>query len=60
MYLKRFHEAVLEVTDLEESVALNALIIGMKAQKLKFQLIESQVKTYADDPKKRKPKIQLK
>ncbi|XP_057517902.1 uncharacterized protein LOC130798824 [Amaranthus tricolor] len=31
-YLKKFHEAVLEVTDLEESVALNALINGMKAQ----------------------------
>ena len=46
-YLKKFHEAVLEVTDLEESVALNALINGMKAQRLKFQLVESQVKTYA-------------
>ncbi|XP_057526421.1 uncharacterized protein LOC130805655 [Amaranthus tricolor] len=47
-YLKKFHEAVLEVTDLEESVALNALINGMKAQRLKFQLVESQVKTYAE------------
>ncbi|XP_057517953.1 uncharacterized protein LOC130798872 [Amaranthus tricolor] len=36
-YLKKFHEAVLEVTDLEESVALNALINGMKAQRLKFK-----------------------
>ncbi|XP_057548070.1 uncharacterized protein LOC130826504 [Amaranthus tricolor] len=41
-YLKKFHEAVLEVTDLEESVALNALINGMKAQRLKFHLVESQ------------------
>ncbi|XP_057543312.1 uncharacterized protein LOC130821539 [Amaranthus tricolor] len=49
-YLKKFHEAVLEVTDLEESVALNALINGMKAQRLKFQLVESQ----AHDPKKRR------
>ncbi|XP_057526356.1 uncharacterized protein LOC130805591 [Amaranthus tricolor] len=47
-YLKKFHEAVLEVTDLEESVALNALINGMKAQRLKFQLVESQVNTYAE------------
>ena len=47
-YLKKFHEAVLEVTDLEESVALNPLINGMKAQRLKFQLVESQVKTYAE------------
>ncbi|XP_057529908.1 uncharacterized protein LOC130808449 [Amaranthus tricolor] len=47
-YLKKFHEAVLEVTDLEELVALNALINGMKAQRLKFQLVESQVKTYAE------------
>ncbi|XP_057526418.1 uncharacterized protein LOC130805651 [Amaranthus tricolor] len=47
-YLKKFHEAVLEVTDLEESVALNALINGMKAQRLKFQFVESQVKTYAE------------
>ena len=38
---------MLEVTDLEGSAAMNALINGMKAQKLKFQLIESQVKTYA-------------
>ncbi|XP_057540683.1 uncharacterized protein LOC130818534 [Amaranthus tricolor] len=45
-YLKKFHEAVLEVTDLEESVALNALIKGMKAQRLKFQL--------AHYPKKRR------
>ncbi|XP_057522630.1 uncharacterized protein LOC130802638 [Amaranthus tricolor] len=45
-YLKKFHEAVLEVTDLEESVALNALINEIKAQRLKFQL--------AHDPKKRK------
>ena len=29
-YLKKFHEAVLEVTDLEELVALNDLINGMK------------------------------
>ena len=47
-YLKKFHEAVLEVTDLEESVALNALINEIKAQRLKFQLVESQVKTYAE------------
>ena len=47
-YLKKFHEAVLEVTDLEESVALNALINGMKAQRLKFQLVESQLKAYAE------------
>ena len=51
-YLKKFHEAVLEVTELEKSVALNALINGMKAQKLKFQLVESQVKTYAEAMKK--------
>ncbi|XP_057550569.1 uncharacterized protein LOC130828622 [Amaranthus tricolor] len=49
-YLKKFHEAVLEVTDLKESVALNALINGMKAQRPKFQLVESQ----AHDPKKRR------
>ncbi|XP_057522576.1 uncharacterized protein LOC130802581 [Amaranthus tricolor] len=47
-YLKKFHEVVLEVTDLEESVALNTLINGMNAQRLKFQLVESQVKTYAE------------
>ena len=47
-YLKKFHEAVLEVTDLEELVALNAQINGMKAQRLKFQLVKSQVKTYAE------------
>ncbi|XP_057535269.1 uncharacterized protein LOC130813452 [Amaranthus tricolor] len=45
-YLKKYHEAVLEVTDLEESVALNALTNRIKAQRLKFQL--------AHDPKKRK------
>ncbi|XP_057528222.1 uncharacterized protein LOC130806967 [Amaranthus tricolor] len=49
-YLKKFHEAVLKVTDLEESVALNALINGMKAQRLKFQFVESQ----AHDPKKQR------
>ncbi|XP_057529874.1 uncharacterized protein LOC130808416 [Amaranthus tricolor] len=47
-YLRKFHEAMLEVTDMEESVALNTLINRMKAQRLKFQLVESQVKTYAE------------
>ncbi|XP_057522587.1 uncharacterized protein LOC130802595 [Amaranthus tricolor] len=49
-YLKKFHEAVLEVTDLEESVALNTLINRMKAQRLKFQMVESQT----HNPKKRR------
>jgi retrotransposon gag protein len=47
-YLKKFQEAVLEVTDLEDSVALNALINGMRTPKLKFQLVEHQVKSYAE------------
>ena len=38
----------MEVTDLEDSVALNALINGMQTPKLKFQLIENQVRTYAE------------
>ena len=47
-YLKKFQEAVLEVTDLEIFVALNALINGMQTLKLKFQLTENPVKTYAE------------
>lgn len=47
-YLKKFQEAVLEVTNLEDSVSLNALINGMRTPKMKFQLIENQVKTYAE------------
>ncbi|XP_057535220.1 uncharacterized protein LOC130813400 [Amaranthus tricolor] len=39
--------AILEVTDLEDFVALNALINGMRTPKLKFQLIKNQVKMYA-------------
>ena len=46
--LKKLQEVVLEVTNLEDSVALNALINGMRTPKLKFQLIENQVKTYAE------------
>ena len=36
------------VTDLEESIVVSALINGMKTHKLKFQLLENQVKTYAE------------
>ena len=46
-YLQKFQEAILEVTDLEESVALNALINGMRTPKLNFQLVDYQVKTHA-------------
>ena len=45
-YLQK--EVVLEVTNLEESVALNALINKMRTPKLNFQLFKSQVKTYVE------------
>ena len=48
MYLKKFHDAIMDVMDLEESVALSSLINGIRTLKLKFQLVESQVKTYAE------------
>ena len=38
----------MKVSDLEDSVALNALINEMRMPKLKFQLIENQVRTYAE------------
>ena len=47
-YLQKFHNAVLEVTNLEKYVALSALINGMRTPKLKLKLIVSQVKTYAE------------
>lgn len=46
--LKIFQEAALEVIDLEDSVALNAMINGMRTPKLKFHLIKKQVRTYAE------------
>ena len=36
------------VIDLEESIVVSTLINGMKTHKLKFQLLENQVKTYAE------------
>ena len=42
-YLQRFHDGVLAVTDLEDSIAVSALINGMKTHKQKFQLLENQV-----------------
>lgn len=47
-YLQRFHDGVLAVTDLEESIVVSALINGMQTNKLKFQFLENQVKTYAE------------
>ena len=48
LHLKKFHDAVMQVTDLKEFIALSALINEMRTPKLKFQLIESQVKTYVE------------
>ena len=45
-YLQRSHDGVLAVTDSKESIVVLALINGMKIHKLKFQLLENQVKTY--------------
>ena len=46
-YLQRLDNGVLAVTDLETSIVVSALINGMKTHKLKFQLLENQVKTYS-------------
>ena len=40
-YLQWFHDGVLAVTDLEESITVSALINGMKTHMLKFQLLEN-------------------
>ena len=47
-YLQRFHNGVLAITDLEESIVVLALINGMKIHKLKFQFLKKQVQTYAE------------
>ena len=47
-YIKKFHDEVLTITDISDSVTVPALINGLRTHKLKWHLIENGVSSYVE------------